>query len=199
MPTSPDTLNYSVLKGQLYFTPTAGTERSLGNAPVFQLSPEIERLDHFSSMAGVKAKDRSIILERTLTANITLDEITAENLAIALLGGTVAAGPPKTFDLFVAAEITGSLRFAGSNAVGNKVDLDLPNVSFGPAGEIDFISDEWGQIELEAQVLYDTVSSGFGTCTVTDAVASVVMTAAQAMHPAAQARRSESQPVGTKL
>src|SRR5262245_7876292 len=167
MPTSPDTLNYAVLKGKLYFTPSGVTERALGNAPVFQLSPEIERLDHFSSQVGVKAKDRSIILEKQLKANITLDEITAENLALALLGGTITTvTTTSSFDIYTAAEITGKLRFQGTNSVGNMVDLDLPNVSFGPAGEINFISDEWAQIELEADVLYDTTASAFGSCDV---------------------------------
>jgi hypothetical protein len=171
MPVSPNTLNYSVLTGKLFFTPTSGTERSLGNAPVFQLLPEIERLDHFSSMVGVRAKDRSIIREKTLTANITLDEITAENLRLSLLGGTVA---PTTagatgFPIFTASEITGLLRFEGANDVGNKVNMTLPKISFGPAGEINFISDEWAQIALEADVLFDTASGAFGECEVIDA------------------------------
>lgn len=170
MATSPSTLNYFIGKGTISFTATGGSARDLGNAPEVELTPAIEKLDHFSSRSGVRSKDRTIVLEKTLTLRIVLDEITADNLALLLLGGTVDT--TNTFTIYENSEITGSLVFTGTNDVGNQVTMTLPNVSFTPTGSLNLISDEWGQIELTADVLLDdsTVPT-FGTILVTDAVA----------------------------
>lgn len=169
MPTSPSVLNYSVLKGIVSFTPTGGSIRDLGNAPEFELTPAIDKLDHFSSRAGVRSKDRSIVREKTLTARIVLDEITPENLQMALIGGTVSG---DSFDIFAESEITGALSFVGTNDIGNQVSLSLPTVSFTPSGSLNLISDEWAQIEVTCEVLFDEATDDFGTVTVTE-VASV--------------------------
>lgn len=168
MPASPNPLNYFIGKGTLSFTPSGGSPRDLGNAPEVEITPEIERLDHFSSRAGVRSKDRSVVLEKTLTCRIVLDEITAENLGMLLLGSEVTDG---SFEIFAVSEITGSLTFTGTNDVGNKITVSMPSVSFGPSGSLSLISDEWGQIELTADVLLSETTDGstFGTITVTDA------------------------------
>lgn len=166
MASSPNPLNYFLGKGKITFTPTGGSPRDLGNAPDVELTPELERLDHFSSRSGVRSKDRSIILEKTLTLRIVLEEITAENLGLLLLSDvdTDTTGA-KVLDIFSLSEITGSIEFEGTNDVGNKVNLNLPNVSFGPSGSLNLISDEWGRIEITADVLVDNTGS-FGTATI---------------------------------
>ncbi len=47
-------------------------------------TPTIEKLDHFSSLTGVKSKDRTEILSSAGTLDITFEEMTAENLRLAL-------------------------------------------------------------------------------------------------------------------
>lgn len=173
MPTSPNVLNYFVGKGVVKFTPTAGVQRDLGNAPEIEITPTIEKLDHFSSRSGVKKKDRSIVIEKGATIRIVLEEVTAENLAMQLMG-TVATNTDgtKTFQIMSLAEITGQIDFTGTNDVGNQVDIVLPSVSFGPSGSFSPISDEWGSIEITGEILateYTDGSSDFGTVTVTDA------------------------------
>lgn len=165
---SPNVLLYSVLKGTVSFTPTAGSPRDLGNAPEFELTPTVDKLDHFSSRAGTRKKDRSVVREQTLTARIVLDEWTADNLKIALMGGDLTTGTDgtKSFGIFAVSEITGALTFTGTNDVGSKVSLDLPSVSFTPSGSLNLISDEWGQMEISAEVLFDEEAGDFGTCTV---------------------------------
>lgn len=165
MPTSPSTFNYSVLKGICYFTPTGGVEQDLGNAPEVELTPAIEKLDHFSSRTGVRSKDRSIVLEKTLTLRIVLDEITEENLRKALLGGALSTNSDgnSEFAIFAESEIAGSFRFDGQNTVGNLIRMTLPNVSFTPTGSLKLISDEWAQIEITAEVLIDDETEDFGT------------------------------------
>lgn len=172
MPTSPNTLNYFIGKGTLSFTPTGGSPRDLGNAPEVEITPEIERLDHFSSRAGVRSKDRSIVLEKTLTCRIVLDEITAENVGMLLLSEVVTnTDSTKEIDIFSLSEITGALVFTGTNDVGNTCVVTMPSVSFGPSGSLSLISDEWGQVELTADVLLYTTTdaSTFGSIVFTDA------------------------------
>lgn len=168
MPTSPSVLNYSVLKGIVAFTPTGGSERDLGNAPEFELTPAIDKLDHFSSRAGVRSKDRSVVREKTLTGRMVLDEITVENLQMALLGGTSAVNSAgnSAFGIYENSDITGALTFTGTNDIGNKVHLTLPSVSILPSGNVPFISDEWAQIEVTFEVLFDETAGDFGTCEV---------------------------------
>lgn len=164
MATSPSTLNYFIGKGTITF---AG--RNLGNCPEVELTPEIEKLDHFSSMSGVRSKDRSIVLEKRMTLRIVVEEITAENLALLLLGTAASDG---SFTIFEESEITGQVVFTGTNDVGNQITMTLPNVSFGPSGGLNLISDEWGNFELTGDVLLSDDSSPiFGTIQVTDAVA----------------------------
>lgn len=174
MPASPSTDNYFIGKGVCYFTPDSGAERDLGNAPEVELTPAVEKLDHFSSRTGTRTKDRSIVIEKSVTLRIVLEEITAENLAMLLMDKNVVTttSGTKTLRILKDSEITGSFRFQGTNDVGNQVDIDLPSVSFGPSGSFNPISDEWGQIEITAEVLvteYTDGTSDFGTITVTDA------------------------------
>ncbi|KQZ19356.1 hypothetical protein ASD50_07685 [Mesorhizobium sp. Root552] len=174
MATSPNPLNYFVGKGTIKFTPTAGVQRDLGNAPEIELTPTIEKLDHFSSRSGVRNKDRSVAIEKGMTLRVVLEELTAENLAMLLLGGDIdeASDGTKSFAIFAETEITGAISFTGTNDIGAKVTMSLPNVSFGPSGSFNPISDEWGQIEVTAEVLateHTDGTSDFGTVTVLEA------------------------------
>jgi hypothetical protein len=162
MPASSDVNNYYVGKGILSFTPSGGSIRELGNAPSVRLSPTTETLEHFSSQAGIRSKDRTILLEKSLTATITLDEITPENLAMFLFGTvTENTDGNKVFEIFSESEVTGEMLLVGTNDVGNKFTMTLPSVSITPTGEFEFITDEFGQIELTCEVLL--VDGSFGT------------------------------------
>ena len=62
MAITPSTDNYTLGKGHLTFNQldSGGSplgELSLGNAPAFTFSLSIEKLDHYSSLGGLKAKD----------------------------------------------------------------------------------------------------------------------------------------------
>ena len=176
MATSPATDNYTIGKAKLYFTqatPSVVAERALGNAPEVEFTPATETLDHFSSMAGVRSKDKSVVIEKSAELRMVLDEITAQNLQMLMVGGAVSAAASdggQSFAIFAESEITGSLRIEGTNDIGNKVDADFPQVSIKPTGSYSFISDEWAQMEMTADVLLQTHSDGtsdFGTITVT--------------------------------
>lgn len=88
----PDTNNYVLGKGELYFAPFAtGTqvpagERYLGNTPELALTIETQDLDHFSSDRGIREKDDSVVLEVTRRGNFTCDNIDPKNLAVFFFG-----------------------------------------------------------------------------------------------------------------
>jgi hypothetical protein len=152
---SPNTGNYRVGKGIVTFKAVGDSEfRHLGNVPSLEFTPTIETLAHFSSMEGVKSKDLEIVLEKGGELVLTMEEWTARNLGIMLLG-TVdegAVGGPE-IDIFAENAVSGELKFTSTNEVGPKVDLHFFNVSFIPSGSINPISDEFGQMEVTAQVL----------------------------------------------
>lgn len=91
MSAAPNTNNYSLGKGIVYFDRynAAGAltgELDLGNAPAFALAAAIESLDHFSSRKGLKEKDLSIEVSIGMMVKLTLDESAKENINLALLG-----------------------------------------------------------------------------------------------------------------
>jgi hypothetical protein len=166
---SPDILYYSVLKGIVYFTPDGGSERDLGNCPEFELTPAVDKLDHFSSRTGVRSKDRSVAREKTLEVRMVLDEYSPENVRMALLGSTLTPSTSgQEFGIFAESEILGSVRFVGTNTVGSQINLNLPSVSFLPSSAQNFISEEWGTMELTGDVLFDEDLENFGTCEIVE-------------------------------
>ena len=101
--------NYTLGRGELHFDRfvdealfTSLGERYLGNTPEFSATIESENLDHYSSDAGVKEKDASVVLQTNRTASFTTDNVSAENLglfffgtseAFTTAGGSVVAEP----------------------------------------------------------------------------------------------------------
>lgn len=168
MATSPSITNYSILRATLAFTPEGGAQRDLGNAPECVFTPNVETLDHFSSRAGIRSKDRSVIVEKGGSLRIVMDELTAENFALAIAGTvTDQGGGVKDVSILSGDSTVGQIDITGTNTVGNKVSATFLNVSFSPSGDISFLSDEWGSVEITGEVLVDG-NGDFGTITVTD-------------------------------
>lgn len=92
MATSPSTDNYTLGKGIVFFDQKDNTsglytgERDLGNAPSFTFNVAIEKLEHYSSRGGLRAKDKEVISQITPGVSFTLDEINKENLSLLTLG-----------------------------------------------------------------------------------------------------------------
>lgn len=81
--------NYVVGRGKLFFsqflpgTKTySGASRYLGNSPELTLSQDEEKLDHYNSDYGIRVKDASVTLQNDQSGAFTLDDISAENLAL---------------------------------------------------------------------------------------------------------------------
>jgi hypothetical protein len=152
--TSPNVGNLQVGKGIVSFKKQGDASfRDLGNVTSLVITPDMTTLDHFSSREGVKKKDLQIILEKKATVKLTMEEITAQNVALMVLGAVdeAAAGGPEV-EIFSSTAVNGWLKFVGTNDVGPKITVDLYNVSFTPTGDFQLISDEWNNMEVEADV-----------------------------------------------
>ena len=163
---SPNILNYTVGKGRVQVRLTGETNfRDIGNCPEFEFTPTIEKLEHFSSQTGVKSKDRTIVLSKAGTLRVVMEELTAENMRIALLGNAISAesGGDQEIEIFGSSSITAEVKFIGTNDVGPKYEYYFRSVDFIPSSSINLISDEWLQVEISGDVA--AVSGSFGTAT----------------------------------
>jgi len=175
MPASPNVNNYHIGKGIVSFKEDgASTFVDLGNAPAFVYTPTIEKLEHFSAREGVKTKDFTAITQVGATIKVTLDEITAQNLAMFSLGelDTDTAGN-AIISAMKKTEFVGEMKVVGTNDVGQHVDW-LGKVSFVPSGDFSFITseDQFTTIELEAEVQKDDATGSFGIWTLHDTATS---------------------------
>lgn len=160
---SPNIVNYTVGKGSVFIRVSGETNfRHIGNCPVFSFTPAIEKLEHFSSMEGVKTKDRTEILSKSGTLNITFEEMTPENLRLALLSAapTTESGGDQELTIFTSSSIRCEVKFVGNNDIGPRWEVLFHQVDFIPSGEIPFISEEWMQVELEGECA--AVNGSFG-------------------------------------
>lgn len=162
---SPDIRNYYIGKGSVYFKGDNDSEyHHMGNVPELEFTPEVETLEHFSSMAGVKSKDRTEVISKSGTLRIVCEEWTARNLALALLGSVGQDSEGNVaIEIFASTAVSGKIRFIGNNDVGPKWQLDFNRVDFVPGSSVNPISDEWGQLELTGNVA--AVAGSFGTAT----------------------------------
>lgn len=157
--------NYYIGKGIVSFKKTGDTGfTDLGNVPELEFSFNINKLDHFSSRAGVKSKDKSVIIEKSATVRMVMEEVTLENMALAM-GGTIttATDGSKSFGMMNLNAIEGILKFTPSNQIGKQHSWE-GTVSFAPSGSFNPISDEWGSVEVTGEILVDG-SGNFGRWT----------------------------------
>jgi hypothetical protein len=83
---------YYVGTGLLSWQPEGGTTfAALGNCNSFEFEQQVERLDHWQHMTGIRSKDFSPIVQQGATCTLRLDEWTAANLKLYFLGAV--AGP----------------------------------------------------------------------------------------------------------
>ena len=141
--------------------------RELGNVPEFEFTPEVDELEHLSSMAGIKSLDHSVVLRLSATLRIVMEEFTAENLALAI-GGTVTqntAGQDEV-DILSQGVTAAKVKFVGTNDIGQKATWVFSRIQFVPSAAINPISDEWMQFEVTGKAV--RVAGSFGTVTFDD-------------------------------
>lgn len=87
-----NTNDYNLGRGKVYFADLVSSKpnayRFLGNAPEFNISVEVETLEHESSQSGLKVTDKEVVISQKVNLNLTLDELNFENLSTFLAGTT---------------------------------------------------------------------------------------------------------------
>jgi hypothetical protein len=160
---SPDSL--WIGKGRIYWKKTGDAGfRDLGECPEAEYTPSGDKLDYFSNRLGVKKKIKSIVVSQSASLRIRMDEVVAENVALAY-GGTVveASDGTKTFGMMTSNSVSGTIKIIGYNEVGKKLKW-VGAVTFAPSGSFNFITDEWGGVEATGEVLADE-NGAFGVVT----------------------------------
>jgi len=164
-PQAPNVDNYFIGKGVLQFKfEGESVYRYVGNVPELEFSPTLETLDHFSSMEGVRSKDKTIVLEKGGTIRIVMEELVARNLAMFFLGIPDETDPfEPSIEIFGTNLVSGAVKFFGTNEVGPRWTFDFNKVDFVPSGSFNPISDEWGNLEVTGNLA--TSGGSFGTAT----------------------------------
>ena len=170
---SPTTGNYLIGKGFILIKEEgASVYRHVGNVPSLEITPAVDTLDHFSSMEGTKAKDETIVLTKSGQIKMTMEEITAKNIALLMLGDVVEDGyGGESINLFSRSSITSAFRFYGNNDKGPRWFFDLPKVIWNPSGAFAPISDQYANLQATGEWTAD--NGNFGTATLKAAAGTV--------------------------
>jgi hypothetical protein len=128
-----EAMNYTLGRGRVYFSAFApGTEtplgeRYLGNTPEFNATFETERLDHFSSDAGIREKDDSVMLQVNRTGSLTTDHISPANIAFFFFGDA---------EVLTVSQATVTDEAVGVDGIGVEVGMfyQLGRSNLNPAG-----------------------------------------------------------------
>ena len=127
----------------------------VGNVPKLEFSAEVEKEEHFSSRAGIKTRDKSVVTSQKGKLVMTLEEATMENFELALLGELTGTTPNSVVEIFANTQIYCEVKCEGTNEVGPVRDVFFGNVTLLPGAAIPFIGETWSQFELEGEVNLD--------------------------------------------
>lgn len=87
---APNVNNLSLGRGELFFNALIDDvyqgEKSLGNAPAITITPEIEELEHVSSLEGLNKVDVKIVTSLKLIVTAKLEEFNQDNIEMIFLG-----------------------------------------------------------------------------------------------------------------
>jgi hypothetical protein len=166
--TAPDVGNLAVGKGFILFQPVDQPDfYHLGNVPTFTFTPKVVVLDHYSSMQGTKIKDLTIVTEKSGEVKMDLEELTAQNLALLLMGdvGDDGGTPPNAqVQIFSRESLIGRLKFYATNEVGPRWYVDLLSVNMVPSGDFSPITDNTF-VKMVVSGSVQAVDGVFGTMT----------------------------------
>jgi hypothetical protein len=164
---------YFVGKGIVTIMPEGEvTWYDVGNVPEFEFTPNIDELEHNSSRAGVRTRDRTVILGKGGDLRMVLEEWSSKNMAIILLGdetitpGVAPAPDTISIDILSKSSFTTAVRFQGMNDIGARWNFEFLRVDFIPTGSVQPISEEWGSFEVTGRLSTVDIGGGvlsFGT------------------------------------
>jgi hypothetical protein len=159
MATPHSTENYTVGKGVVSIAAwtgsVVGAYQDMGNCPRFEVTPNIERLEHFSSRSGYRTKDKTAITQLGYTLDFDLDELAAENIA-KFLTGTLSGG--NVISAMQDVDRNYSIRLVEDNPAGPNKTWNFWKVTLSPSGALSLIGDgsAWAMMSYTAEGLSDT-------------------------------------------
>ena len=160
---SPNPLNYFLGKGIVKWKGVSDPAFvDVGNVPMFEITPQVTRLPHYSSRRGIRFMDLNPVISKLMTVKFHLEEFTPYNLALALMG-LWTPGSPDNVDILIEDEVTGMLRLIGTNEIGSMKQVDLPFVNIAPSAAVQFIGETYGILEVTGEVTGDPTTGSFGT------------------------------------
>jgi len=166
---SPNTDNLVLATGRLLWKGPGDTDFvHMGEALQAEFTLAVTEKPHISKLSGKRVQDFSVSEMMSATFALTLQEDTSRNLQLALLAAK-DAGPPVRLDIGANSEITGALRFVGTNDVGPRDQYDFPSCKVTPNAALNLLSDDWGNIVLTFKVNWNPTgglggTGAFGTC-----------------------------------
>ena len=158
---SPSTSLYEIGRGIAQIAPWDGTTPptyptdyfDLGAVDAFEVTVTEELLEHFSKRSGLRVKDKTVVIESGYEFSMTLDEMSAKNLALYLKASI--EGNVLHANQLVGQEY--ALRFDADNPIqgGQKQRWELWRFTLSPDGALALLGDEWKQIGLSGTGLAD--------------------------------------------
>lgn len=162
--TSPDVGNYVVGRGIVSIQlPGEDVYTDCGNCTEFSMTVTPTKLPHYNSREGTQKKDFVGITRLDATAMFILEEWTARNVAFALLGIPQESGD-VTINMFTNPLYYAAIKVVQTNSIGPEYTWVFPLTIISPRGAIELIargSGEWATIQLDADVLFDSVTQQF--------------------------------------
>ena len=157
MVTAPSVSNYSIGKGLLEIcTFVGGTYSPIGNCSSVTVEHKIDRLEHFSSMEGIKVRDAYPVTQIGYTLTFETDEICAENLVRWSLGTQSGS----SISALQSVDEDFKFRFTENKEIGENRVYEFSKVKLSPNGAGALVSEEWGVLSFTAEGLYDASNVG---------------------------------------
>lgn len=165
--TSPDVRNLCVGAGNLYVMLEGDSWRHIGNVPNFEFKMATRTLDHHTPVDGIKVRDYSWTVELEAEVEIVMEEITAQNLALLMLGATSGSGGTgTTVNISARAAPQLALRYVANNDFGPRWQIDLFAVILNGDNAYDPITSrksDFSKISVKGSAL--AVNGEFGVMT----------------------------------
>ena len=159
MVAQPNVTNYSIGKGMLYIAPYSANPVyvAVGNCPTVTVEHKVDRLEHFSSMAGIRTRDAYPVVQVGYTVTFETDEICAENLTRFVLG----TNNGDNISALDAVDLDYCLKFVEDKEIGDiNRTYEFSKCKVGPNGAGALVSEEWGVLSFVAEGLYDASNVG---------------------------------------
>lgn len=162
MPLTPhNTELFSLGKGILYIaewvgtTPPAAVDTDIGNCPRMEVEVTEEKLEHYSSRASTKTRDKVVILEVGYDLSFDLDEIALVNLQ-RFLRATLSGTNVLLANTALSKEY--ALKFVSDNAAGPNETWEFWRLELSPGAAFNLISDEWSLLTFNGKGLSDVAN-----------------------------------------